>query len=74
MDENMETSHTITSLNARPEFVNSQAHKTILEEIKNNMKELEGFLNINQKIRSTLYEMVQVYLMGSDDSKIEKIL
>jgi hypothetical protein len=41
--------------------------KSILDEISRNTKELETFLNSNQKMRSCLLELVQSYLVSNDE-------
>jgi hypothetical protein len=63
-----ETSDTINgNLNLRPDI---SMIKSLLEEIHKNTKELETFLNLNMKIRSSLYELVQSFLSCNDESKI----
>ena len=63
----------IGSVNGDPNLNPSRqeivGQKQILDEISKNTKELENFLNLNQRLRNNINEVVQSYLGNNEESK-----
>jgi hypothetical protein len=49
-----------------------EIQKSIVDQVGRNLKDLELFLNYNQKLRSSIIELSQAYLSNNEES-IKKI-
>jgi hypothetical protein len=48
---------------------NALVIKSIMESIQKNMKDLETFLNYNQRLRSAIQEIIQTFAFKNEESK-----